>query len=104
MLKVAIKEAKEEIGVANIVPLIDELASIDIIPVYGHIKKGKYVSSHLHLNTSYILIADENGKLIVNEEETSGIEWVEVDRLPEYSNETYLIDIYNKIVEKARKS
>lgn len=103
MLEVALKEAKEETGVSNIVPLTDELASVDIIPVYGHIKRGKYVSSHLHLNTSYILIADEDEELVINEEETSDVGWVEVNRLSQYSNEPYLIDIYNKIVEKARK-
>jgi ADP-ribose pyrophosphatase YjhB (NUDIX family) len=103
MLGVALKEAKEETGVMNIVSLTQDLASIDIIPVYGHVKRGKYVSSHLHLNTSYILIADEKDALVVNQEETSGVGWVEVRRLSEYSNEPYLIGIYNKIIEKARK-
>lgn len=103
MLKVALKEAKEETGLINIIPLTHDLASVDIIPVYGHIKRGKYVSSHLHLNTSYILIADENDKLIINEDETSDVRWVEVDRLNEYSGEPYLVDIYMKIVEKAKK-
>jgi ADP-ribose pyrophosphatase YjhB (NUDIX family) len=103
MLGVALKEAKEETGVMNIVSLTPELASIDIIPVYGHVKRGKYVSSHLHLNTSYILIADEKEALVVNQEETSGVGWIEVSRLSEYSNEPYLIGIYNKIIEKARK-
>ncbi len=103
MLRVAIKEAKEETGVSNIVSLSDNLASIDIIPVYGHIKRGKYVSSHLHLNTTYVLIADESEKLVTNEEETSGVSWIEVNRLAEYSNEPYLIEIYKKIVDKARQ-
>jgi 8-oxo-dGTP pyrophosphatase MutT (NUDIX family) len=103
MLEVALKEAREETGAANIQPLISDLASIDIIPVYGHRKRGQYISSHLHLNTSYILIADENEELFMNEEETSGVRWIEVNNLDHYSNEPYLIDIYNKIIEKARK-
>jgi 8-oxo-dGTP pyrophosphatase MutT (NUDIX family) len=102
MLKVALKEAKEETGISNIVPLTDDLASIDIIPVYGHIKRGRYVSAHLNLNVSYVLIADEEEKPVVNEEETSGVGWVEVDRLTEYSNEPYLIAIYNKILNNAK--
>jgi 8-oxo-dGTP pyrophosphatase MutT (NUDIX family) len=103
MLKVALKEAKEETGVSNILPLTDDLASIDIIPVYGHIKRGKYVSAHLHLNTSYVLITDENEKLVINEAETSDVRWIEANKLNKYSNEPYLIAIYNKILEKARK-
>ncbi len=101
MLRVAIKEAKEETGVSNILSLTEDIVSIDIIPVYGHIKRGKYVSSHLHLNISYILIADEKEKLIINEDETSGVKWIEVDSIDKYSNEPYLINIYNKIIEKA---
>lgn len=104
MLKVALKEAKEETGVFNIVPLMKDLASIDIIPVYGHIKKGGYISAHLHLNTSYALIADEEEKLIVNEEETSGVKWIEFDRLEEYSKEPYLIGIYHKIISRAKNA
>ncbi|SKC73731.1 NUDIX hydrolase [Maledivibacter halophilus] len=102
MLKVALKEAKEETGLLDIVPLTYDLASIDIIPVYGHIKRGEYVSSHLHLNTSYILIGDEREELVINQEETSDVGWVEVNRLDQYSNEPYLIEIYNKIIEKAK--
>lgn len=102
MLETAVKEAKEETGLENIRPLSSEMASIDILPVYGHVKRGKYVSAHLHLNTSYALIADESEELVVNEEETSGVGWVDVDRLHEYSNEPYLIDVYMKIVKWAR--
>jgi len=103
MLKTAVKEAKEETGLENIVPFKKDLASIDILPVYGHVKRGQYVSAHLHLNTSYALIASELDLPIVNEEETSGVQWVPVDELSSYSNEPYLIEVYLKIVDWARK-
>lgn len=102
MLTVAVKEAKEETGIINPRPLTMDIASVDIIPVYGHMKREEYVSAHLHLNTSFILIADENETLIVNEDETSGVRWIDSSRLQEYSNEPYLIGIYNKILKKAR--
>lgn len=104
MFEVALKEAKEETGVENILPITEDLASIDIIPVYGHIKRDKYISSHLHLNTSYVLIADEKEKLIINKLETSNVGWIEVNELYKYSNEPYLIEIYNKIIDKARQA
>ena len=102
MLEVAIKEAKEETGVKNIRALSTDMASIDILPVYGHIKRGKYISSHLHLNTSYALIADENEVLVLNEDETSDVGWIEIDKLNQFSNEPYIIDVYMKIVNWAR--
>ena len=47
-LSVAIKEAKEETGITNLVPLNKgEIYSLEILPVLGHIKRGKYVSCHL---------------------------------------------------------
>jgi 8-oxo-dGTP pyrophosphatase MutT (NUDIX family) len=101
MLEVALKEAKEETGISKVWPLTKEIISIDIIPVYGHVKNGKYVSSHLHLNISYILIADENEELILNEYETSDVGWVKTNNLDQYSNEPYLIKIYNKIISRA---
>ena len=39
LLKVAIKEAKEETGVVNIQPLSTQIMSLDILPVWGHMKK-----------------------------------------------------------------
>lgn len=103
MLEVAIKEAKEETGASEIVPLTTAMLSVDIIPVYGHVKNGKYVSSHLHLNTAYVLIADENENLTINTEETSDVAWVDVEKLSDYSNEPYLIDIYLKLIQKAKR-
>ena len=40
LLEVAIKEAKEETGVVNIHPLSTQIMSLDILPVWGHMKKG----------------------------------------------------------------
>ena len=101
LLNVAIKEAKEETGLKNIVAISKDIASIDILPVYGHIKRNNYVSAHLHLNISFILLADEKEELVINKEETSGVKWIDVSKISEYSNEPYLIKIYNKIIEKA---
>lgn len=65
LIKVAIKEAQEETGIKHVKPIIDDICSIDILPVNAHIKRGKYVASHLHLSVAYLLEADENEKLVV---------------------------------------
>lgn len=99
-LYVAIKEAKEETGVKHIKPVMDEILSIDVIEVIGHMKRGKYVSAHLHLNTCYLLEADEDDELIVKHDENSGVRWLPIDELHKYSNEPKMITLYNKFNEK----
>lgn len=103
LLVTAIKEANEETGVNGLMPLFDEIASIDILPVWGHYKRGNYVSAHLHLNVSYILIGDENEELIINENETSGVKWIDIDEIDEYSNEPELIEVYYKLIDRAKQ-
>lgn len=102
LLEIALKEAKEETGVVNIKPLTKDIASLDIIPVWGHYKRGKYVCAHLHLNSSYILIADESEKLVLNEEETSGVGWISINELADHSKEPYVLIIYNNLIKKAK--
>lgn len=102
LLYVALKEAREETGVKHIEPLMSEIASIDILPVWGHVKKGKYVPTHMHLSVAYILVADENDTLQINEAENSGVQWIPVDEIEKYSNEPQIIEIYKKLIKKAR--
>lgn len=40
-LKVAIKELQEETGVKKVIPITKEIASIDIVPAWGHYKRRK---------------------------------------------------------------
>jgi len=99
-LKVAIKEAKEETGLLNVKAIDNKIISIDILPVWGHVKRGKYVSSHLHLNVTYALQASEDETLIINEMENSGVKWIGINEISKFSNEEYLIEVYNKIIER----
>ena len=69
LLKVALKEAKEETGVTNIVPYTSHIISVDVIQVENHIKNGLFVGDHLHLNATYLLIADEKEELVIKEDE-----------------------------------
>ena len=49
LLKVALTEAKEETGV-DCKPISNDIITIEILPVWGHMKRGKFVSSHQHIN------------------------------------------------------
>lgn len=102
-LKVAIKEAKEETGLTSVEPLSEGVMSMDILPVWGHERRGKYVSAHLHLNVAYVLLADENDPLFINHDETEGVQWIDVEEIDVYSVEPDLNIVYKKLVEAARK-
>ena len=101
LLAVAIKEAKEETGVVNIRPLSAEIMSLDILPVWGHMKKGKYVSSHQHLNVSYLLVASEEDVLRIKEDENSNVGWIPINEIETYCQEPQMIPIYQKLLQRA---
>ncbi len=104
LLNVAIKEAKEETGIKNVVPILPEIYSLEIITVDGHEKRGKYISSHVHLNITYLLEADENEEIHIKEDENSGVKWFSVDEILKATSEPWVRDrVYAKIIEKMKK-
>ncbi|MDD4188320.1 MAG: hypothetical protein PHX04_06195 [Bacilli bacterium] len=46
---------KEETGIENVRPIINDIYLLDTLPVLGHIKRGKYVAAHIHLSVAYYL-------------------------------------------------
>lgn len=104
LLHVAIKEAKEETGLKNVKPVINDILGLDVLTVNGHVKRGQYVSSHLHLSIAYLLEADEEDLLIVNEEETSGVKWLPINELHIHCNEPYIVkSVYDKFNKKIKE-
>ena len=103
LIYVAKKELMEETGVKNPILITDEIMSLDSITVNGHIKRGEYVSSHLHLNAAFLFECDENEELIVKEDENSGVRWIDIDKLDLYvsPNDKHVLEIYKKILRKA---
>jgi 8-oxo-dGTP pyrophosphatase MutT (NUDIX family) len=103
LLEVATREVNEETGVSNIHPVCSEIFSLDILTVLGHVKRGKYVSPHLHLSVSYLLEGDEKEQLIVKEDENSGVKWVPIDEVNIYSNEPHMQKVYEKLICKVKE-
>lgn len=83
-VEVVLKEAKEETGITSVSPLINEPVALDNILVSNHIKNGVYVGDHIHMNISYILVANEYEKLIIKEDENSGVRWFEISDVLNY--------------------
>ena len=105
LLKVAIKEAKEESGLTNIKPLDEgNIFSLESLCVEGHIKKGVYVSSHIHLNITYLLEASDKELLKIKEDENKNLGWFDFDDIYTLSNEAWFIkNIYPKLNDKLRE-
>ncbi len=104
LLYVAIKEAKEETGIKNVIPISENIYSLELTNVRGHEKRGKYVGSHVHLNVTYLLEADESEEIHIKEDENSGVKWVPIDKILEVSSEPWMRDrVYAKIISKMKK-
>lgn len=103
LLSVALREAQEETGVVHVRPLSREIASIDLLAVWGHVKRGRWVSSHQHLNVTYLLVADETDLLVSRPGENSGVAWLPIEKLPELANEWQMDPIYAKLIARARE-
>lgn len=99
----AVREAKEETGLKSVRPIVKEAQGLDILPVWGHFKRGVYVCSHQHLNLTYFLEADEEAELAVKEDENSGAAWIPLEELRRKVTEREMVPVYEKLIERALK-
>ena len=76
--------------------------SLEIIPVFSHFKRGRYVRAHMHLNVTYVLVAGESEALRMKPDENSGVRWIAFADLPKEVSEAPMLDIYQKIIERIR--
>ena len=80
--------------------LNEGVASIEIIPVVPHMKRGKFVSAHLHLNVSYLFESSEKENIHIKEDENSNVKWLEINKLEDYIslNDIEMLPIYKKLL------
>ena len=103
LLSVAIREVKEEAGISNVYPVSEEIFSLESLTVDGHVKKGKYVSSHLHLNVTYLLEADPKENVSVKADENSGEAWFSPEEALGKSTEPWFVEhVYKKLINKVK--
>ena len=101
LLAVALREVREETGVQRLRPVTEEIYSLEVLTVDGHEKHGRYVPSHLHLNVTYLLEAEEDQPLRVCEAENSGVAWFSLTDALSASTEPWFVErIYKKLNEK----
>ena len=96
---VALKELREETGVNGRLLQRDPFA-LDVLPVLAHMKNGRHVSAHLHLNLTYLVQADPSAALTLNERETCGVEWVSLSEMVQRSSEPHMKVVYEKLIKR----
>lgn len=102
LLAVALKEAVEETGITHIRPRLKKPISLEILGVDGHMKNGAYVSSHLHLNLTYLLEASRQDALRIKPDENSGVRWMRPEEAVSQSTEPPMQEIYRKLNARLR--
>ena len=101
LLAVALREVREESGLVRVRPLSEEIFSLEVLTVDGHEKRGCYVPSHLHLNVTYLLTADDGDALRVKPDENSGVKWFTPEGAVEASSEPWFRErVYAKLNRK----
>ena len=77
------------------------LFSLEVLTVDGHEKNSRYISSHLHLNVTYLVEVDPSEALRIKPDENSGVKWVSLDQVLNMSDEPWIRErIYAKLLAK----
>lgn len=104
---VALRELEEETGVAHaqLVPCgPGGIYSLEVLTVNGHEKRGRYVSSHLHLNVTYLAVADPAEPIRAKPDENKGVRWAPLEDAVRLSTEPWIrTRIYRKLIDKLER-
>ena len=102
LLAVALREAREETGIHTLEPVSPEIFSLEILGVDAHVKRGRHVSTHLHLNVTYLIQALAGEPLRVKPDENSAVAWVPAEEAVARSCEPEMQVVYQKLMDKLR--
>lgn len=101
LLAVAMREVAEETGLRTHL-LHHGIFSLENLTVEGHWKKGRYVSSHIHMNVTYLLQA-ESEVLRPKTDENKAVVWMTPEEVLAASTEPWMVEhVYRKLAERAK--
>lgn len=100
---VILKEIEEESGLIDVKLLYPDIYGLNIITVEHHIRKGKYVPSHVHFDIEFLFEADENLDIRIQEDENSGVEWIPFSDIDSKVEEEKLKPIYKRLINKLER-
>lgn len=100
---VALREVREESGLTSAKIVRPDILSVEVLCVDGHEKHGAYVSSHLHLNVTYLVEADPHEVPRVKPDENSQVGWFTPEEALARSTEPWFVErVYRKLIAKSR--
>ena len=98
---VALREVREETGLHALQPVLTRPLSLEILGVPPHIRRGAFVSAHLHLNLTYLFTADSTAPLRVKPDENSAVAWFPAGEAADRSTEPEMQIVYRKLIGRA---
>ena len=102
LLAVALREAAEETGLCSVRAASDRLLSIETLTVNPHVKRGVFVPAHLHLNGTYLLLADEREPLRVKADENSAVAWFTPEEAIAACSEPWMRPVYRRLNDRMK--
>lgn len=98
---VAMREASEETGV-RCRALTEGIFSLENLTVDGHVKRGVWVPGHIHMNVTYLLLAQEE-TLRSKPDENRAVAWMTPGEALASSTEPWMVEhVYRKLVRRAK--
>ena len=97
---VAEREAREETGLSDLNLLLPDPISVEILTVNSHIKHGCFVPSHLHLNVTYLFMANDQQAIRAKTDENKAVAWFGLDDAVKACSEPWMRPIYAKLNRK----
>ncbi len=99
LLSVAVREVLEETG-QDAKVLDNGIFTINSLPVMAHIKRGLFVPAHTHLDTVFVMEADDKMPLSFREEESQGVRWVDLDQADSQEMCDFIRPVHRKVIKK----
>lgn len=105
LLYVTQKEVMEESGLRkeDFKPLFKNPFDLNVVHVFPHTKRGKFVPDHLHINPVFLFEANEKATLQHLPEENAGVEWIPVNDILNRVTEEHIKPTYKRIMDKVKK-
>ena len=101
LLSVAVREVEEETGL-KVKVLSDEIFAINANSVQPHIKRGKFISTHAHLDVVYLMEADDTLQLVFRPDESKGVKWISFDEVGSDEIVSFMRPNNKKLVKKLK--